>query len=77
MKASLIVSVYKNTTFLKSVLDSLKNQSEKDFEVIISEDGEDAKMKDFINNYPFEQAHQHICQEDLGWRKNRSLNNAI
>ena len=77
MKASLIVSVYKNTTFLKSVLDSLKNQSEKDFEVIISEDGEDAKMKDFINNYPFEQAYQHICQEDLGWRKNRSLNNAI
>ena len=77
MKASLIISVYKNTPFLKGVLDSLKYQSEKDFEVIISEDGRDANMKDFIDNYPFEQPYQHIRQDDLGWRKNRSLNNAI
>ena len=41
MKASLIISVYKNTIFLKGVLDSLRYQSEKDFEIIISEDGED------------------------------------
>ena len=34
-------------------------------------------MKDFIEDYPFDQPHQHICQDDLGWRKNRSLNNAI
>ena len=77
MKASLIISVYKNTTFLKGVLDSLKDQSEKDFEIIISEDGEDSNMKAFIKDYPFVQAYQHICQEDLGWRKNKCLNNAI
>lgn len=77
MKASLIISVYKNTIFLKGVLDSLRYQSEKDFEIIISEDGEDASMKDFIKNYSFQQAYQHIYHEDLGWRKNKSLNNAI
>ena len=77
MKASLIVSVYKNTNFLKAVLDSLKHQSEKEFEVIISEDGNDEGMKRFVSTYPFEQPYQHIIQEDIGWRKNRSLNNAI
>ena len=77
MKASLIISVYKNTHFLKVVLDSLKYQSEKDFEIIISEDGNDADMKDFIAHYPFEQSYQHISQEDLGWRKNRCLNNSV
>lgn len=77
MKASLIISVYKNIPFLKAVLDSLKHQSEKDFEIIISEDGSDTNMKDFVENYPFEQPYQHLWQQDLGWRKNRSLNNAI
>lgn len=77
MKASLIISVYKNITFLKAVLDSLMYQTEKDFEVIISEDGNDSGMKDFIANYPFTQTHQHIYQEDTGWRKNRCLNNSI
>lgn len=77
MKATLIISVYKNTAFLKAVLDSLKYQTEKDFEIIISEDGESLEMKDFIANYSFNQSYQHISQKDCGWRKNRSLNNAI
>lgn len=41
MKASLIISVYKNVTFLKAVLGLLKYQTEKVFEIIISEDGND------------------------------------
>ncbi len=77
MKASLIISVYKNIPFLKTVLDSLKFQTEKRFEIIIAEDGEDRSMREFIAQYPFEQPYQHICQEDRGWQKNRSLNNAI
>ncbi|MCF0188930.1 MAG: glycosyl transferase, partial [Bacteroidaceae bacterium] len=36
MKATVIVSVYKNTRFLRVVLDSLRWQTEKDFEIIIS-----------------------------------------
>jgi len=77
MKASLIISVYKNVRFLKTVLDSLKYQTEKDFEIIIAEDGEDNSMHNFIVQYPFEQPYQHIRQEDTGWRKNKSLNNAV
>jgi len=77
MKASLIISVYQNVPFLKAVLDSVACQTEKDVEVIIAEDGADESMKYFIDHYPFEQPFQHIRQEDLGWRKNRSLNRAI
>jgi GT2 family glycosyltransferase len=76
-KASLIISVYKDTRFLKAVLDSLRTQTEKNFEVIISEDGEDAAMHNFISSYPFVNDHRHLTQEDHGWRKNRALNRAI
>lgn len=77
MKASLIISVYKNVPFLKLVLDSLINQTEQDFEIIIAEDGENEDMRKFILEYPFKQPYQHISQEDIGWRKNRILNKAI
>ncbi len=76
-KASLIISVYKDTQALKAVLDSLMLQSESDFEVIISEDGCDNAMAAFISTYRFSNDCQHLTQEDLGWRKNRALNNAI
>ena len=76
-KASLIISVYKDTGSLKVVLDSLRFQTEKNFEIIISEDGDDEKMQEFIASYSFENDYRHLTQEDLGWRKNRALNRAI
>jgi glycosyltransferase involved in cell wall biosynthesis len=76
-KASLIISVYKNTQSLKVVLESLLHQTERNFEIIISEDGKDDNMQRFIAEYRFENDYQHLTQEDLGWRKNRALNNAI
>lgn len=77
IKASVIVSVYKNTQALRIVLDSLRYQTEKNFEIIISEDGEDAGMQQFVSNYPFENLYQHLRQEDVGWRKTKALNNAV
>ncbi|MBQ7945517.1 MAG: glycosyltransferase [Bacteroidales bacterium] len=77
MKISLIISVYKNIPALKTILDALKLQSYRNFDIVISEDGEDPAMADFIASYPFEQAYQHLTQPDLGWRKNRALNAAI
>jgi len=77
MKASLIIAIYNNIRFLKAVLDSLHYQTEKDFEIIIAEDGESASVKDFIDNYLFEQPWQHLTQKDEGWRKNQAMNKAI
>lgn len=76
-KASLIISIYNNVDFLRAVLDSLKNQTEQDFEIIISEDAQHEHVAEFIKKYPFQQSFQHISQPDLGWRKNKALNNAI
>lgn len=77
MKASLIISVYRNTKFLNVVLESLKYQTENDFEIIISEDGESEEMRDFIKSYRFRHLYRHLTQTDDGWRKNRALNKAI
>ncbi len=76
-KTSIIVSVYKNVRFLKVVLDSLKLQTVKNFEIIISEDGCSEQMSTFIENFAFEHDFLHLTQEDLGWRKNRAMNRAI
>lgn len=54
---------------MKTVLDLLKYQMEKIFEIIISEVGNDLEMKNFISHYPFEQEHQYVWQEAFGWSK--------
>ncbi|MEI6754745.1 MAG: glycosyltransferase [Paludibacter sp.] len=77
MKASLIIAIYNNIRFLKAILDSLQFQTEKDFEIIIAEDGETPAVKEFIQNYNFEQPCQHLTQKDEGWRKNQAMNMAI
>ena len=77
MKATLIISIYRNVAALEAILRSLHQQTEQDFELILSEDGEDAAMRQFIDNYPFPWQTQHLTQTDEGWRKNRALNRAI
>lgn len=77
MKASLIISVYDNIPFLKAVLDTLPWQTERDFEVIISEDAEHPEVAQFVSQYPFVNPVQHLTQPDTGWRKELALNRAI
>jgi len=76
MTTTVIISVYKDIEALKLILDSLNTQTYKDFEIIISEDCNTAEMKEFVSNYKNLNL-VHIFQEDLGWRKNIALNNAI
>lgn len=76
-KASLIISIYDNVPFLRAVLDSLVYQTEKDFEIIITEDAESPEVAEFVRSYPFQNDYQHLMQPDQGWRKERALNNAI
>lgn len=76
-KATLIISVYNNVPFLKTILDALTLQTEQNFEIIISEDAEHDSMRDFISSYDFKHDYLHLTQPDEGWRKNRALNNAV
>src|SRR5688572_10564625 len=77
MKVSLIISVYKDVDSLRTVLDGLSFQTYKDYEIVISEDGESEEMRSFLNAYTHGNTIVHITQPDVGWRKNQALNHAI
>jgi cellulose synthase/poly-beta-1,6-N-acetylglucosamine synthase-like glycosyltransferase len=79
MSISLIISVYKNIQDLNIVLEALKYQTYDDFEIVVSEDGEDTAMRAFILEYNWSHRKKviHVTQADKGWRKNRALNQAI
>ena len=80
MKASLIISVYKNTNALRRILHACLTQSERDFEIIISEDGQYTPIANLVREWHSvhpDIALQHLTQLDKGWRKNRALNRAV
>lgn len=78
MEISLIISVYKNTLFLKAVLENLRYQTVKPDEVIVSEDGDSPEMREFLDSYESGGLNIiHLTQADNGWRKNEALNRAI
>jgi GT2 family glycosyltransferase len=77
MKVSLVISVYKNTKDLKVVLDALAYQTVLADEIIISEDGDSEEMRLFLKQYSTALNIVHLTQSDLGWQKNKALNNAI
>lgn len=78
-KVSLIISVYKKIPELGFILDALKLQSIKEFEIIISDDGSGVKMKEYIEyrRKEFKIPYKHICHEDEGFRKNKILNQSV
>jgi len=76
MKVSIIVAVYKDTKALELVLDSLRVQTYKNFEVIVAEDGNCDEMRELVLGVKDLQI-KHTIQEDMGVRKARSQNNGI
>jgi glycosyltransferase involved in cell wall biosynthesis len=78
IKASLIISVYKDIEALKCIFRALEFQTEQNFEIIVSEDGNSETMREFVAPYlKVIPAIQHLSQEDQGFRKTRALNRAI
>jgi glycosyltransferase involved in cell wall biosynthesis len=77
-KASVIISIYKDVEALHCILLALEWQTEKEFEVIVTEDGEDPTVANYINNRaPKSLKLRHLTQEDIGFRKTRAVNRAI
>lgn len=76
---TLIIPVYQNRTYLKLILDSLENQTYKEFEIIITEDGCCELMNKFIKEYMTKSDLKltHITQQDYGFRKALAVNRAI
>lgn len=77
--SSIIIAFYNKIDFLKLVFSGLERQTERQFEVIIADDGSNNKavaaLKGLIEEASFDC--QHIAHEDNGWRKNIILNKAI
>ncbi len=77
-KASIIIAIYKDIEALHCILLGLTRQSEKAFEVIVTEDGNDPAVAEYIaTKAPKELNLRHLSQEDIGFRKTRAVNQAV
>lgn len=76
LRVSIIVAVYKDIEALDMIIQSLKIQTYKNFEVVIVEDNNSQEMKDYISTINYLDI-KHTFQEDIGIRKTRSINNGI
>ncbi|SIQ39223.1 glycosyltransferase [Maribacter ulvicola] len=80
VKLSIIISYYKGLDKLKLILKALNNQSNFEFEAIISEDDNNSETIKFLDqeqkNYSFSILHVHQ-ETDNGFRKNQMLNKSI
>ena len=78
-KFSVIIAYYKNLPNLALILLGLEQQVFKSFEVIVSEDDNDAATAAFIKQYNQSSTFvtKHVFQADLGFRKNKALNESL
>jgi glycosyltransferase involved in cell wall biosynthesis len=75
---SVIISTYNSPEWLKKVLWSFEQQTFKDFEVVIADDGSGPETKALIDAMKTEMSYpiQHIWHEDNGFQKTIILNKA-
>ena len=75
---SVIVTTYNWPDALLLCLDSLNNQNDKNFEIIIADDGSTQKTRQLINEFKQHTSIviQHIFQDDLGFRAGTIRNKA-
>ena len=76
---SIIISTYNQPNWLHKVLYGYENQSYKNFEVIIADDGSTQETKELILKFIKKSILKikHVWHEDLGFRKTIILNKAI
>ena len=80
MMISVIVSTFNRPRALNIILKSLVNQTDKNFEIVVADDGSDVRTREVINkvkqNFP-RCPIKHIWQEDRGFRLARIRNLAV
>ena len=79
LKISVIVSTYNAEEWLKKVLWGFNQQTFKNFEVVIADDGSKPATKELLNQMSKEVFYPivHVWQEDDGFQKSRILNKAV
>ncbi len=76
---SIIISTYNSENYLKKVLLSYEQQTFKDFEIIIADDGSTEDTRKLINSFILKSSLKiiHVWHIDNGFRKTIILNKAI
>ena len=76
---STIISTYNNPQFLELNLLSYRNQSYKNFEVIIADDGSESATAELVKTYQRQSPFpiKYVWQADCGFRKAKILNEAL
>ena len=78
MTLSVIVSTYQSREWLEKVLWGYLNQSHRDFELLVADDGSTEDTARLLRRYGDDGvAIRHVWQPDRGFRKSRILNKAI
>ena len=79
MKTSVLFTTYNSPEWLQKVLWGFFQQSYKDFEIIIADDGSKSDTKALIDQMRAESPMpiRHVWQSDEGFQKSRILNKAI
>lgn len=79
LKASVIVSFYNDLSSLELIISALENQTTKDFELVIADDGSKPEvvlaLESVISNSTL--SVKHVWHEDNGFRKTKILNQAL
>ena len=73
---SVIITTYNEPDWLELCLESYRRQTNRNFEIIIADDGSSCETKDVINSFP-DIISEHIWQPDNGFQKTKILNKAI
>ena len=73
---SVIITTYNEPNWLELCLESYSRQTNRNFEIIIADDGSSCETKDVINCFP-NIISEHIWQPDNGFQKTKILNKAI
>jgi glycosyltransferase involved in cell wall biosynthesis len=78
-EASLIIAVYNKPDFLEKIFVSILNQTCRNFEVVIADDGSGPGICDVIEKYSarFSFPCIHVWHEDNGFRKTVIVNKAV
>lgn len=79
MKVSVIISTYNAPEWLEKVLWGYELQSDKNFEIVIADDGSGAETRDIIEAFKAHSSLEitHVWHEDRGFQKSEILNKAI
>ena len=76
---TLIVAVYEHSDFLEKLFVSFLNQTRKDFEIIVADDGSGPAVKEVVERYRllFPYPVRHVWHEHEGFRKTIIINKAV